>query len=164
MEAELIDIALGPVSLTAPGPATRLVRADHGYLWQWIGDGEEYFSLSVAVRGTRLGTIDGVRDHLDWEVRQVEKSLTRPQSRAPSTRPVLVMVDGAASSAAADVDGEIAGRAVHNRVVVTTDGEHMHVVRALVPDHAAGRELSETMTSTLEVLSWAMPDAEDRDR
>jgi hypothetical protein len=146
---------LGPVSLAAPGDAPRRVRATHGHLWQWIGDGEELISLSVAVRETRLGTSTGVRHHLSWEVDQVRSGMD-PEPGTSSVARVLIDVDGATGAAAADVVGRVRGVEVRNRIIVTTDGQHMHVVRALVPDSEEGRELSEAVTTALQVHEWSM--------
>ena len=147
---------LGPVSLPAPVDPPRHVRAAHGHLWQWVGDGLDLYSLSVAVRTTRLGNQAGVRDHLAWEVDQISESLDGGAGQADRSD-VLVLVDGATGSAAADVSGRRLGSAVRNRLIVTTDGRHMHVVRVLVPDHDTGRELAEAVTAALRVEPWTMP-------
>lgn len=156
MLTTLTTATLGPVRLDAPAPAPRHVVAEHGHLWQWVGDGEELISLSVAVRTTRLGTPVGVRHHLAWEVEQARITLD-PVDEEPAAAEVLVMVDGATGASAADVDGTVHGLPVHNRLVVTTDGELMHVIRIAVPDHDRGREVSETVTAGLRVLPWRMP-------
>jgi hypothetical protein len=147
---------IGPLSLLAPEYAPRHVVAGHGHLWQWVGDGEELISLSVAVRETRLGTATGVKHHLAWEVKELRKTMDE-RVEAPRETDVMVMVEGASGSAAADVDGPMHGYEVHNRVIVTTDGEHLHVTRVVVRDNDAGRELSEMVTSTLRVRPWSMP-------
>jgi hypothetical protein len=151
---QLVTTDIGPVSLPSPTVAPRHVVADHGHLWQWIGDGEELVSLSVAVRTTRLGTPTGVKHHLAWEVDEVSSAMDAVD--AASDRDVMVMVDGATGSAAADVDGPMRGADVRNRIIVTTDGHHMHVVRALVRDTRGGRELAEAVTAGLRVRSWSM--------
>lgn len=147
---------IGPMSLVAPEFAPRHVVADHGHLWQWVGDGEELISLSVAVRETRLGTATGVKHHLAWEVQELRKTMDQNVQELRGAD-VMVMVDGATCSAAADVNGKMHDDEVHNRVIVTTDGEHMHVTRIVVRDNDAGRELSERVTSTLRVGPWRMP-------
>lgn len=144
--------AVGPVTTAAPEAEPRHVLASHGHLWQWVGDGRELISLSVTVRRTRLGTPAGVRHHLTWEAQQVRETLEAGTGPGRATD-VLVDVVGASTSAAADVDGRMQGLDVHNRLVVTTDGQYMHVVRILVPDSNAGRELSETISSALRVQS-----------
>jgi hypothetical protein len=42
------------------------------------------------------------------------------------------------------------------RIIVPTDGDHMHVVRVLVRDTRGGRELAEAVTTGLRVRSWSM--------
>jgi hypothetical protein len=155
VQTTLLRQNLGPVSLVAPQDAPRHVRAAHGHMWQWVGDGEELISLSIAARESRLGTPTGVRHHLSWEVRQVRSDLD-PQHDAPSVTRVLVDVDGAVGASAADVLGRVRGVEVHDRIIVMTDGAHMHVVRALVPDTPEGRELSESVTSSLQLHEWSM--------
>lgn len=154
MQTTLSRRHLGPVSLVAPDDAPRHVRAAHGHLWQWVGDGEELISLSVAVRDSRLGTPTGVRHHLTWEVRQASADLD-PDPAATVTR-VLVDVDGAVGAAAADVRGRVRGLDVHDRIIVLSDGAHMHMVRTLVAATPEGRELSEQVTSALQVHEWSM--------
>lgn len=156
MLTEMTTAHLGPVTLAAPSFEPRHVVAKHGHLWQWVGDGEELVSLSVAVRQTRLGTQTGVEHHLAWEVRELRAEMD-PGSADQDESEVLVHVDGATGSAAADLAGTVRGLAVHNRIIVTTEGEHMQVVRVLVPDNDPGRELSEAVTSSLEVQTWRMP-------
>lgn len=155
MQTALVTADLGPVSLLAPAQPPRHVRATHGRLWQWIGEGTELISLSVAVRETRLGTPTGVRHHLTWEVDQVRSGMDAEPDE-PRVADVLIQVEGAVGGAAADVAGRTNGMEVHDRLIVTTEGRHMHVVRILVPDNDAGRELSETVTSSLRVGAWSM--------
>jgi hypothetical protein len=155
VQTTLVRQHLGPVSLVAPGGSPRHVEAEHGHLWQWVGDGEELISLSVAVRSTRLGTPTGVRHHLAWEVRQVQSALDPGSSAGHSD--VLVDVTGAVGSVAADVSGRERGVEVHNRIIVTTDGQHMHVIRALVTSTSEGRQLCDEVTDALEIHEWSMP-------
>jgi hypothetical protein len=155
VQTTLTSQHLGPVTLAAPGGRPRHVVAEHGHLWQWVGDGEELLSLSVAVRSTRLGTPTGVRHHLSWEVRQVQSAMD-PDSSTGRTD-VLVDVTGAVGGVAADVSGRERGVEVHNRIIVTTDGHHMHVIRALVTDTPEGRQLCDEVTDSLRIDEWSMP-------
>ncbi|KQT93461.1 hypothetical protein ASG49_00035 [Marmoricola sp. Leaf446] len=150
----LLRTDLGPVSLLAPDTAPRHVRATYGHLWQWTGDGSDLFSLSVAARETRLGTATGARHHLNHELTQLRPG-PEPGSDTLRETHVGVFVEGAAASAA-DQFGEVRGNLVHQRVVVTTDGELMHVVRILVPDDEAGAELVERVTRSLRVRPWSL--------
>jgi hypothetical protein len=154
VQTTLMRKHLGPVSLVALGETPRHVRATHGHLWQWIGDGEELISLTVAVRETKLGSPTGVRHHLDWEARQVLAGMDPDVSSSSSS--VLVDVPGATGAAAADVPGRVRGVDVRNRIIVTTDGQYMHVIRALVPDTDAGRDVAESVTTALQVHEWSM--------
>lgn len=147
---------LGPVSLLVPEEMTRHVVATHGHVWQWTGDGEELYSLSVAVRATRLGTPTGVRHHLNWEVDQVLDGL-EPAPSERTVRAVPTLVDGSLGAAASDVTGRTHGAQVRHRVLVSTEGEHMHVIRVVVPDSEAGRELADRVTASVRVLAWSMP-------
>jgi hypothetical protein len=164
----LVTAALGPVTLLAPDDGPRHVVATHGHLWQWVGDGTDLFTLTVAVRPTRLGTPTGARHHLTWELDQLRPGPAGSSgTEAPAEHgddsgtatetDVLVHVDGAAGSAAADLEGQVHGVDVRHRVVVTTDGEHMHVVRVVVPDTDAGAQVLEQVTSSLHVRPWSMP-------
>lgn len=155
MQTTLRGQDLGPLSLVAPTGAPRHLRGAHGDMWQWVGDGEELISLSVAVRESQLGTPTGVRHHLSWEVRQARAGLD-PEPVASSVARVLIDVEGAVGAAAADVLGRVRGFDVHDRIIVMTDGAHMHVVRALVPDTPEGRELTERVTASLQVREWSM--------
>ncbi|GAB3654502.1 hypothetical protein GCM10027596_06400 [Nocardioides korecus] len=157
---------LGPVTMEAPTSPVRHVRATYGHLWQWTGDGEDLFSLSVAVRGTRIGTAQGVRDHLHHELLQMRVSpLPEPSSRPSTEDPraatgasgVDVWVEGAVGAAAAEMTGEVAGNHVRERVVVTTDGRLMHVIRIFVPDSPAGDEVLARISSSLELRPWEIP-------
>ena len=130
--------------------------ATHGHLWQWVGDGADLFTLAVAVRRTQLGTPTGARHHLRWELDQLRPG-PAPVSDAPVETDVMVHIDGATGAAAADLDGEVRGTAVRQRVLVTTDGDHMHIVRVLVPDTNSGAELIERVTSSLSIQPWSMP-------
>ncbi|WP_030483290.1 hypothetical protein [Nocardioides aequoreus] len=147
---------LGPMELLAPDEPPHALRGTHGRMWQWIGDGSELFTLAVAVRETRLGNAHGTRDHLAWELRQLQ-----PQgpdgADAPEVRDVAVLVPGATAAAAADVSGEVRGHAVRHRVVVSTDGEVMHVVRVVVPDNPVGGELADRVSSSLKVRAAQEP-------
>lgn len=156
MTTALIRADIGPVSLLAPEEMTRHVVATHGHLWQWTGDGEELYSLSVAVRETRLGTPTGVRHHLNWEVDQVLEGLA-PAPVERTVRSVPTLVDGSLGAAATDVTGETHGAQVRHRVLVSTEGEHMHVIRVVVPDTEEGRELADRITASVRVLAWSMP-------
>ena len=154
MPTPLTHTDLGPVSLLAPRELTRDVQATHGHLWQWTGDGEELYTLSVAVRETRLGTPTGVRHHLTWEIDQLPGRDT-PRQDGGALVPLAAAVDGSLGTAAADLTDQDHGVPVRHRVVVTTDGDHMHVVRVVVPDTDAGRELAERVSSSLRVQSWS---------
>lgn len=153
MTTPLTHTDLGPVSLLAPAEPTRDVRATYGHLWQWTGDGEELYTLSVAVRETRLGTPTGVRHHLSWEIDQLPGAAASDDDGAPA--PLAIVVDGSLGTAAADVLARADGARVRHRLLVTTDGDHMHVVRVVVPDTDAGRELAERVASSLRVQSWS---------
>ncbi len=155
MSTLLFRTDLGPVSLLAPETGTRHVRATYGHLWQWTGDGTDLFSLSVAARATRLGTAAGARDHLRAELQQLRLG-PAPGAESPVETDVAIFVEGAAASAA-DQAGEVRGNLVHHRVVVTTDGELMHVTRILVPDHKAGHELLDRVSRSLRVRPWSIP-------
>lgn len=148
MTLETID--LGPVTLLAPDEAPRSLRGTYGQMWQWVGDGSEYYTLAVAVRETRLGNAHGTRDHLSWEVRQLQPE-PADGAEAPDVRELMVMVDGATASAAADVTGQVGGHDVRHRIVVTTDGTVQHVMRLVVPDNAAGTDTAERVLSSLVV-------------
>lgn len=160
------EIELGPVTMDAPTSPVRHVRATYGHLWQWTGDGEDLFSLSVAVRGTRLGNAQGVRDHLHHELLQMRvaplevsrhrSSLDDPHAAAGASA-VDVWVEGAVGVEAAEMTGEIAGNRVRERVVVTTDGHLMHVVRVFVPDSPAGDEVLARISSSLRLRPWEVP-------
>lgn len=150
----LLRTDLGPVSLFAPDTAPRHVRATYGHLWQWTGDGADLFSLSVAARETRLGTATGARHHLNHELTQLRPGPAAGSETLLQTD-LNVFVEGAAA-AAADQFGEVRGNLVHQRVVVSTDGDLMHVVRILVPDGEAGLELVERVTRSLRVRSWSL--------
>ncbi len=141
---------LGPIVLLAPEEPPRHVRGTHGQMWQWVGDGSELFTLAVAVRETRLGNAQGTRDHLAWEVRQLQPA-PAPGEEAPRVSDVSVVVDGAAAAAAADVRGEVGGQQVRHRVVVSTDGQVMHVIRLVVPDSTQGRELADRVSAGVTV-------------
>ncbi len=156
MPTPLDTADLGPVSLLAPEESPRHVVATYGHLWQWVGDGADLFTLAVAVRHTRLGTPTGARHHLTWELEQLRPG-PGPTSDVPVETDVMVHVDGATGAAAADLVGEVRGNAVRQRVVVTTEGVHMHVVRVVVPDTDDGAQLLEQVTSSLHVHSWSMP-------
>ena len=166
MATTLSRTDLGPMSLAAPTGPVRHVRATYGHLWQWTGDGADLFSLSVAVRLTRVGTPAGVHDHLhhELELMRVEPPGPSPDD-SPGTRPsgaavatqVDLWIDGATSAEAAETTGEVRGHLVRQRVVVCTDGELMHVVRVLVPDTPAGDDVLAQVTSSLQVRPWEMP-------
>lgn len=79
-------------------------------------------------------------------------------SDTPTETDVMVHIDGATGAAAADLAGEVRGTAVRQRVLVTTDGDHIHVVRVLVPDTDGGAVLLERVTSSLHVQPWSMPE------
>lgn len=155
MSTLLLRNDLGPVSLLAPEAGMRHVRATYGHLWQWTGDGSDLFTLSVAARSTRLGTAAGARDHLRAELKQLRPG-PAPGAESPTETDLALFVEGAAASAADQV-GEVRGNLVHQRVVVTTDGELMHVTRILVPDHEAGQELLDRITRSLRVRPWSIP-------
>ncbi len=166
MRTHLTSTDLGPVVLDAPASPPRHVRATHGHLWQWVGDGAELYTLSVAARPTGLGTRAGVRDHLRWELDALRPERGDPSPEAaPATEAarsseaaeVMVMVEGAVGAAGADVLARMGGQDVLHRVVVATDGEVMQVVRVLVPDRPEGRELCERVTSSLGVRPWTVP-------
>lgn len=152
----LVSTDLGPALLDAPSDDPAHVVATYGHLWQWIGAGEDYLSLSVAVRETQLGSQDGVAGHLRWELDHL-----RPGPRAGEQHPeesaLALGIPGAVGTAAADQVGTVRGRAVRQRVVVTTDGHLMHVVRVLVMDDESGRELCERVTGSLELRPWSIP-------
>ncbi|KRF17411.1 hypothetical protein ASG90_09030 [Nocardioides sp. Soil797] len=149
----LTSTGVGPMTLPTPSVRPSHYSGEHGEMWQWLGDGRELISLSVAVRDTRLGTQKGVADHLNWEVERIRKQLDAgADSRVRAG--VDVRVDGAVGSAAADVDGTQRGTDVRNRLVVTTDGAHMHVVQVMVRDHENGRELAAEISSRLVVEPW----------
>lgn len=144
--------------MTLPVPAVEPSHftGRHGEMWQWLGNGRELISLSVAVRETRLGTLRGVADHLNWEVERIREQFDAGTD-ARVHDGVPLHVEGAVGSAAADVDGTQRTVEVRNRLVVTTDGAHMHVVQVMVRDHAAGRELASEISSRLVVEPWIMP-------
>jgi hypothetical protein len=154
----LASADLGPLTLLAPEDPPRHVKAAHGHLWQWVGDGADLFTLAVAVRPTLLATPTGTRDHLRWELDQLRPG-PAPTADAPVETDVMVHVDGATGAAAADLVGEVRGNAVRQRVVVSTDGVNMHVVRVIVPDTEDGAVLLERLTSSLHVQPWSMMSA-----
>ncbi|QIX26346.1 hypothetical protein ncot_06830 [Nocardioides sp. JQ2195] len=144
------------MTLPVPAVAPSHFSGRHGEMWQWLGDGRELISLSLAVRETRLGTPQGVADHLSWEIDRIRKQLDAgADSRVHAG--VDVRVRGAVGSAAADVDGTQRSLEVRNRLVVTTDGAHMHLVQVMVRDHEAGRELASEISSGLVVEPWNLP-------
>ncbi len=156
MLTRLIRTRLGPVTLDAPEFPPRQFDGAHGHLWQWVGDGGELISLSVAVRKSRLLTEDGVRGHLLWEVREVQHDLDpSPESQVAY---LPADVSGADASAAATVDGARDGHPVRSHLVVTTDGaRHQFVIHALVPDNHLGREMSGAVTTGIQIYPWTMP-------
>ena len=166
MRTTFTDTDLGPLSLAAPTTPVRSIRATYGHLWQWTGDGQDLFSLSVAVRGTRLGNPQGVRDHLHHELLQMRvaplarsttrSSLEDPQEAAGADR-VDVWIDGATGAEAAEMTGVVAGHRVRERVVVATDGRLMHVVRVDVPDTASGDGVLSQVTGSLQLLPGDLP-------
>lgn len=166
MSTTFADTDLGPMSLAAPTTPARSIRATYGHLWQWTGDGEDLFSLSVAVRGTRLGNSQGVRDHLHHELLQMRvaplarstthSSLENPQEAAAADR-VDVWIDGATGAEAAEMTGVVAGNRVRERVVVATDGRLMHVVRVYVPDTPGGDDVLSKVTGSLQLLPGDLP-------
>ena len=167
MSTTFADFDLEVMSLAAPTTPVRSVRATYGHLWQWTGDGEDLFSLSVAVRGTRLGNPQGVRDHLHHELLQMRvaplarstthSSLDDPQEAAGADR-VDVWIEGATGAEAAEMTGVVAGNRVRERVVVATDGRLMHVVRVYVPDTVSGDGVLARVTGSLQLRSGDLPD------
>lgn len=156
MLTRLIRTQLGPVTLTAPEFPPRQFNGTHGHLWQWVGDGGEFISLSVAGRESRLVSEAGIRGHLTWEVREVEGTLD--PGCDIQVNPVPADVSGADVSAAATVDGLRDGRDVRSHLVVTTDGaRHQFVIHALVPDSPHGRELAAAVTTGIQIYPWTMP-------
>lgn len=155
MDTRLTRTDIGPLSLLLPDLELHHVLASHGQLWQWTGDGKELYTLAVAVRRTRLGTPTGVRHHLTAEVRQLRASLSTPTSE-PTVQRVVVDVEGSYGAAAADLIGEAHGAPVRHRVLVSTDGEHMHVLHLLVPDSDEGQRLADRIGSSVRLLSWSM--------
>jgi hypothetical protein len=147
---------LGPVTLPAPSVAPRQLAGDHGHLWQWLGDGHELVSLSVAVRTTRFRTPSGARRRLAWEAQRVRDDLD-PEADSTLVDPVAVEVDGAVGAAVAEVDGSQRSLAVHHRLVMTTDGTHLHLVQVVTRDTSEGRELADVVTAGLEVTPWSLP-------
>jgi len=135
---------------------TRQLNGKHGHMWQWVGDGGELISLSVAVRESKLVTERGVRGHLTWEVRKVAEDLDPGQESRVSYVPADV--SGADASAAATVDGLREGHAVRSHLVVTTDGaRYQYVIHALVPDNSRGRQMSDALTTAVLIYPWTMP-------
>lgn len=156
MLTRLIRTQLGPVTLNAPEFPPRQLHGTHGHLWQWVGDGGELISLSVAVRESRLVSEAGIRGHLTWEVREVKDTLD--PSRETNVAHVPADVSGADASAAATVDGVRDGHAVRSFLVVTTDGaRNQFVIHALVPDNAHGREMATAVTTGIQIYPWTMP-------
>lgn len=157
MLTRLVRTELGPVTLDAPEFPPRQLNGEHGHLWQWVGDGGELISLSVAVRESRLVTERGVRGHLSWEMREVENDLDADQESRASYHPVDV--SGADAAAAATVDGMREGHAVRSHLVVTSDGDrYQYVIHALVPDNHRGREMAAALTTAISIYPWTMPE------
>ena len=99
-----------------------------------------------------------MRDHLRWELDALRPERKRTAAAgSPEATEVMLMVDGASAASGAEVLARIGGQDVVHRVLVTTDGEVMHVVRVLVPDHTEGRRLCEQVTASLDVRTWTMP-------
>lgn len=160
MFTRLVRTALGPVTLDAPEFPPRQFNGKHGHLWQWVGDGGELISLSVAVRESRLVTEAGVRGHLRWEIREAQGALD-PDTDS-QVHPVPVDVSGADASAAATLDGLREDHAVRSHLIVTTDGaRNQFVIHALVPDHGNGRELCAAVTRGIQVHPWTLPPSGD---
>lgn len=156
MITRLVRTQLGPVTLNAPEFPPRQLHGKHGHLWQWVGDGGELISLSVAVRESRLVTEPGIRGHLSWEVREVEGALD--PRRETNVAQVPAAVAGADASAAATVDGVRDGHPVRSHLLVTTDGDrNQFVVHALVPDSPHGREMATAVTTGIQIHPWTMP-------
>lgn len=156
MLTRLIRTELGPMTLDAPEFPPRQATGEHGHLWQWVGDGGELVSLSVAVRQSRLVSERGVRDHLNWEVRELAETLDADHESRVSF--LAADVSGAPASAAATVDGMREGHALRSHLVVTTDGaRHQYVIHALVPDNRHGREMSTALTTAIMIYPWTMP-------
>lgn len=157
MLTRLIRTELGPVTLDAPEFPPRQFTGSHGHLWQWVGDGAELISLSVAVRESRLVTDNGVKGHLAWEVREVADVFDGDHESAISYLPADV--SGGDASAAATVDGLREGHPVRSHLVVTTDGTHyQYVIHALVPDSADGRDVAAAVTTGIHVHPWTPPE------
>ncbi len=157
MMTRLIRTELGPVTLDAPEFPPRQFTGTNGHLWQWVGDGGELISLSVAVRESRLVTEAGIKGHLDWEVREVADVFDADHESSISHLPTDV--SGADASAAATIDGLREGHPVRSHLVVTTDGaRYQYVIHALVPDSPHGREMASAVTTNIHVHSWTPPE------
>ena len=157
MMTRLIRTELGPVTLDAPEFPPRQFTGTNGHLWQWVADGEELISLSVAVRESRLVTESGVKGHLAWEVREAADGFDADHESDISHPPADV--SGGDASAAATVDGLRQGHPVRSHLVVTTDGaRYQYVIHALVPDNAHGREMAAAVTTAIHVHPWTLPE------
>lgn len=150
---DLVIARLGPMNLLAPNQAPRHIRGAHGDLWQWFGSGRELISLTVAVRETQIGNARGVRDHALWEAERLSQSMDRGPADPVSTS-APARVPGSVGAAAAVVDGVYSGVSTHNRIVVTSDGQYMHVVHAMTTNTPRGRRRAAALVDDLTVTDW----------
>lgn len=153
LHEDLVVARLGPMNLLAPSQSPRHVRGTHGDLWQWIGSGRELISLTVAVRETQIGNARGVRDHALWEAERLSRSMDHGSEDAVATS-APPRVPGSVGVAAAVVNGVYSGISTHNRIVVTSDGQYMHVVHAMTTNTPQGRRRAAALVDDLAVTEW----------
>lgn len=136
--------------VNAPQTPPRRFEGEHGTMWQWVGDGRELISWSVAARETRLGTARGSHDHLVAEIDRLidhADAGTHPREQGP----IDLEIEGAAGASYAVIDEVREGIATHNRVAVATDRRRMFVFHAMVTDTDQGRALAEEVLSDIEL-------------
>lgn len=145
-QADLVEVEVAGLSLRAPDGLPRVFPGAHGRLWQWLGDGNvPLISLTVATRGTQIGTTIGVMRHLNWEVDRLSDTF-EDQGDRPYIQEIAVNVSGARAASGAVIDGVRSGIRTHNRIVVASDESRMHVIHAMVPDTESGREFAYSLT------------------
>lgn len=153
LQTPLVEVGLPGILLRAPDDNPRSFAAAHGTLWQWLGDGiSPLISFTVATRETQIGTETGTRRHLNWEIDRLSEGFDA-QVGGQFVQDTPIDVGGARGASGAIVDGVRKGIRTHNRVVVASDGEYMHVVHVMVPDTGPGRKMADGLTGEISLAS-----------